>query len=161
MDIQWEEPPATASIVGSGKHAGRYLDFALALQQRVGAWAVLPSDNTRTEKGASATAQNIRRGKVKGFTPAGAYETAVQGTKIWVRYKDQPEAPEGALPHQGGQDEAPSDRPDPADVRAWAKDQGIKVNDRGALPKHVFDRYAEAIANGETGLGLTVVRDSS
>ena len=161
MDIQWEEPPAYAAIVGSGKQPGRYLHFALALRERPGKWAVLPSDGQeRTVKGANATAQNIRRGKVKGFTPAGAYETAVHETKIWVRFKEDQEAEKkdeakSELPKQ----KAESSEPSVGEVRAWAKKQGIDVPDRGMISRELFDRYDEALQRGEHGLGMRVVRD--
>lgn len=31
-----------------------------------------------------------------------------------------------------------------SDVRAWAKAQGLDVNDRGAVPKHIIDMYKKA-----------------
>lgn len=33
---------------------------------------------------------------------------------------------------------------DPADVRAWARDQGMKVSDRGRVPANVVEAYREA-----------------
>jgi hypothetical protein len=33
---------------------------------------------------------------------------------------------------------------DPAAVRAWAKSQGLKVNERGRIPAEIVDRYTAA-----------------
>jgi hypothetical protein len=33
---------------------------------------------------------------------------------------------------------------DPAAVRAWAKSQGLKVNERGRIPADIVDRYTAA-----------------
>ena len=33
---------------------------------------------------------------------------------------------------------------DPADVRTWARDQGMKVSDRGRVPAHIMEAYREA-----------------
>lgn len=151
MDIEWEDPPEHAAMVGSGQHQGKYLEFALAIREFPGKWAVLPTGagESRTEKGAMATAQNIRRGKVKGFK-AGQYDTAVKGTKIWVRYK------EGLPPVTNGDSGPPSDVSEPHDdwpeakvVRAWAIGKGMDVPDRGRLPKKFFEAYEQAVARGE------------
>ncbi len=37
--------------------------------------------------------------------------------------------------------------PDPADVRAWAKREGIEVNDKGRVPEEVTNRYKLAMAD--------------
>lgn len=34
--------------------------------------------------------------------------------------------------------------PDPADVRAWAKSQGLAVSERGRIPASLLDQYAAA-----------------
>jgi hypothetical protein len=33
---------------------------------------------------------------------------------------------------------------DPAAVRAWAKSQGLKVNERGRIPADIVERYTAA-----------------
>jgi hypothetical protein len=37
-----------------------------------------------------------------------------------------------------------TDRPNPSQVRAWAKDQGITVNDRGRVPRELIVRFQAA-----------------
>ncbi|WP_433329736.1 histone-like nucleoid-structuring protein Lsr2 [Spirillospora sp. CA-294931] len=44
-----------------------------------------------------------------------------------------------------GRQRSASNRERSAEIRAWAKDRGIKVNERGRIPAHVIERYeAEA-----------------
>lgn len=157
MEIQWEEPPEYANVIGTGGGTGRYLEFALTLRQHPGRWAVLPGDQKRTEKGAMATAQNIRRGKVKGFKP-NQYDTAIHGTKIWVRYKtDQPAASTdptpgaspSASPRRSGSSADADTGPDAKVVRAWAIAQGEDVPERGRLPRRFIDSFEQAVARGE------------
>lgn len=148
MEIKWEDPPEHAARIGSGKHRGKYLELALALREQPGRWALLHVEGqTRTEKGANATAQNIRRGKVKGFTPAGAYETAVDGTKIWVRFKGAAtQSDEGEEDEEEGEDgDEASIMADPARVREWAANNGFKVPARGRLPRQLVEAYSAAV----------------
>lgn len=160
MDIEWEEPPREV-LESQGRHPGRYLEFALALREHPGRWAVLPG-GARTEKSSKGTAQNIRRGQVKGFT-RGDYEAVAQGPKVWVRYQPK-DRPAGGEPSTE-EDESATSTPvravpttPAAKVRAWAKDHGIEVPDRGRLPEEVWERYAAAINAGETGLPVRAVR---
>lgn len=162
MDIEWEDPPEVALLRSTGP--GKYVEFAVALRDHPGRWAVLPNyeGHTRTEKGAKATAQNIKRGKVKGM-PAGQYETAVQDGKVWVRYSPpaagevaQEDAPPPAA--KAAKPAVDESKVDPAKVRAWARKQGLGVPDRGRLPDDVLDRYAAALERGEVGLPMRVVR---
>lgn len=155
MEIEWEDPPEHAVMVGSGQHAGKYLDFALGLREHPGKWGVLPTgeSETRTEKGAMATAQNIRRGKVKGFK-AGQYDTAIHGTKIWVRFKEnQPPSATGSggesQSSEGTAEDSHEDWPEAKVVRAWAIGRGMDVPERGRLPKRYFEEYEQAAARGE------------
>ena len=182
MDIQWEEPPAHAHFVGSGKRPGRYVEWALALRQHPGKWAVLPGDN-KTKASADGTAQNIRRGVTKGFAPKGSYETAVDGTKIWVRYvgKDESaseptQAESASEPTQAESASEPTQAESPKDsesgptddgegvpkglaanVRAWAKGRGIDVPDRGRISNELIEQYSQALQAGENGLHLRSV----
>lgn len=156
-DIQWEEPPAHA-ILGPGQHRGRYAEIATALRENPGRWALLPSPTgERTEKGAAATAQNIRRGKVKGFEAGQkVFETAVDGVKVYVRVKpdvDEAEAtqPEGESDEQSEEEEEAGDGPGgkaiASDIRAWARERGMDVPDRGRLPREITDAYLNAPEN--------------
>lgn len=149
MTIKWEEPPAHATIVGSGLHRGKYAELATALKENPSRWAKLPDydGKPRTEKGAAATAQNIRRGKVKGFEVKrgqGKFETAVSGVEVWVRF----------VPASPDDEEEPEDEEDEArvaeavaksqrtkKVRAWAKTKGMTVPDRGRLPDGVWEAW--------------------
>lgn len=148
MNIEWEEPPAEVleRHLGGG-HKAKYLDVAVALRDHPGRWAVLPSlTGGRTEKGAAATAQNVRRGQVKGFT-RGQYDAVAHGTKVYVRYRDEASREEG--PEDGEADAPPTPRPparaaDSATVRAWAQKQGLTVTSRGRLPDELYERYEAA-----------------
>jgi hypothetical protein len=153
MEIQWEEPPAHANVLGESA-SGRYLAFALALREYPGRWAVLPATRPRTEKSALAAANNIRRGKTKGFKP-NQYDAAVHEGTIWVRFKESAAVP----PDEAEASTAPSEpeeerdstdwTPDPARVRTWAIEQGMEVPQRGRLPKRCFEAYEQAVARGE------------
>jgi nucleoid-associated protein Lsr2 len=46
-------------------------------------------------------------------------------------------------PARGGR-RAPGSGPDPAEVREWAKAQGIQVKDRGRVPAELVARFKEA-----------------
>ena len=167
MKIQWEEPPSSAHIVGSGRKPGRYAAFAEALQENEGEWAVLPpmddKGTERTPASANGLAQNIRRGEVKGFKK-GEYETAIQGSKVWVRYigpqvevtrRERPRAVP-SQPTSADEDDDPGlsagdlSKITPR-VRQWAKDHGHDVPDRGRLPQKYYRMWAE-----ETGAQLPV-----
>lgn len=39
---------------------------------------------------------------------------------------------------------------DPSEVRAWARDQGLEVSARGAIPSHITEAYDAIHANGST-----------
>lgn len=41
----------------------------------------------------------------------------------------------------------PAGRPDPKAVRAWAKDQGMDINERGRVSKEIFDAYVKEHPN--------------
>lgn len=143
MDITWEEPPVHAKK--PGEHKGRYVEFASELAKHPGRWAVLPAQS-QSEKGAAATAQNIRRGKLKGFTK-GEYETALSGTKIYVRFIAEEDRDGGEDDDAGAGDEQP-DRPqrnpDTGEVRAWAAANGYDLPDRGRIPTSVRVAFNEA-----------------
>lgn len=160
MDIQWEEPPETAVLRSRGG-GGKYIDLAIGLREHPGRWALLPSDTERSEKGAAATAQNLRRGKIKGFDK-GLYESAHQGHKVWVRYMPPPEGSEAPQGDAGGASDDASGTPKPpaADVRAWATKQGLDVPKAGRLPDDLLTKYSEALARGEVGLPLRVLRSA-
>lgn len=136
MDIQWEEPPAELlERVPGGK--AHYAEFAAALKEHKDKWAVMPppkAKTERTEKSAAAVAQNIRRGKIQGFT-RGEFQAVAKGSKVWVRYtgpKELPEAP--PLKHDDIARRA----------RAWARDQGMNVSTRGNLSQDIIDAYCRA-----------------
>lgn len=171
MKIQWEQPPEHLLIQGTGRQPGRYVEFAVAIREHPGRWAVLPdySEATRrTEKGAKATAQNIKRGKVKGFITK-QYETLVDGTKVFVRYvgpdgqavagepAEESEATAGVAETPDGEEDEEDSLP-PQDslaprIRAWARANGIAVPERGRISRDVIDRYMkETRENHRRGL---------
>ena len=132
-EIKWAEPPSYALFVGSGKQPGRYMEFAAQLKESPKRWAVLPGGDKTSENSAKATAQNIRRGKIKGFDD-GKFETAVDGLTIYVRFVGKPE-PKVDTPDDDGA--APA-------IRDWARTQGLEVPDRGRLPAHLVEAYRSA-----------------
>lgn len=67
------------------------MKFALALKDNPGQWAVLPAEYTSASS-AKAAAQNLRRGKVKGFEPDGAFTTAIDDLTIYVKFVEEEEA---------------------------------------------------------------------
>lgn len=160
MDIQWEDPPQ--HVLQGRREIGKYREFAAALREHKGRWAVLPSPSTRTEKGAKGTALNIKRGNMTDFRPKGAWDAVADGTKIWVMYKGEEDAekqPEQKPRQQKARAPQSDDGPTVGEVRAWAKQQGMDVADRGVLSPEIFDKYREAVERGESGLGMRVVRD--
>lgn len=141
MDITWEEPPPHAKRPGSGQKPGRYAKIATALRQNPGRWALI--GKATSEKSAEGTANNIRRGKVKGFElpedSDASFDVAVDEFKIYVRYLE--DAEEGAVGVRVIREE---DAPSRGEIRAWARENGFQVAVRGALPKEILDAYNEA-----------------
>jgi len=60
------------------------MDEAAQLRDRPGEWALLMTKDTPSK--ASDLAGNIRRGIMKAFQPAGAFEATIRGRDVWVRY---------------------------------------------------------------------------
>lgn len=151
MDIEFEDPPEAALI---RRHPGRYVEFAIALREHQGKWALLPSDEPRTEKGAQAAAQNLRRGVTKGFRK-GEYDAVADGGKVYVKFL-------GAQPEGEGEESEDSgeEKPDKLDaddrnpelarqVRAWARHNGFDVPLRGRMPDKVWQAFYDAQGGGE------------
>jgi hypothetical protein len=83
MDVNWEDPPATA--VRPGRRAGgRYGPFAAELRAKPDHSARI-TDFASTEK-ARNFAGLVEKGKPRGFEPAGAYVAVWDGTTVWVKY---------------------------------------------------------------------------
>jgi hypothetical protein len=152
VDIEFEDPPEAALL---RKQPGRYVEFAIALREHQGKWAVLPSDEPRTEKGAQAAAQNLRRGVTKGFRK-GEYDAVADGGKVYVKFLGpKPEAEEG----EEGQEEGQEDKLDADDrnpelarqVRAWARHNGFDVPTRGRMPDKVWQAFYAARGKPESG----------
>jgi hypothetical protein len=136
MDIEWADPPPDA-VFRARNQGGRYTELALALQGRPDTWAKVPEDEGRGEKTAQNLAANIRRGKVKGFTPAGAYEAVNDGASVYVRYLT-PKEP-------GDEDEADPDAVDPKEVREWARANGWPdLGPRGRIGGEILEAYQAA-----------------
>lgn len=142
VKLNFEEPPEHILATAGRGMPGRYVEFAVALRDHQDKWAVLPTpDNaTRTEKGAKATAQNIRRGKVKGFT-AGEYQAVTDGHKVWVRYVGAAEPSSGAGDTDDDADDEGARRSMAPLIRQWAMEQGLNIPERGRLPREIVDAY--------------------
>lgn len=154
-ELVWETPPTEAIERAAGR-GGHYLDVALALRERPGQWARIPREYATVDS-ARNTAQNMRRGHVKGFTK-GDYELVPgeHGGKpaIWARYIKAVDAP---APETNG--DKPSTEEEDGDddpvskeylaaikaynpkVREWARGQGLEVPERGRLPQALRERY--------------------
>lgn len=140
-EIQWAAPPATAIFNGGTR--GRYAAFSDALRGRPGEWAVFPREGGSSSSASSAAA-NIRAGKTKGFEPKGAFETAVDGATIYVRFVGEPsQAGEPANSDALGEHDEVTKGPTGAEVRAWAKAQGMEPRP-GRLPAELWRAYKEA-----------------
>lgn len=151
-DIIWEPPPQ-AALDAQVVHRSQYGELALALRQRKGEWAKVNRVYS-TADSAKNTAQNMRRGVVKGFVK-GEYEVLAHDRQIWVRYTGpadsasapqtrakpaSPSAPQTQSPaptpkqaldrapvedpHDDGSADDGDPRSFPARVRAWAKLHG-------------------------------------
>jgi hypothetical protein len=92
-------------------------------------------------KSAEGIANNIRRGKTKGFE-GGKYETAVDELKIYVRFLGNDEGEDGTAPTSRVRDD--EDGPSRGEIRSWARDNGFQVAVRGAIPREVLDAYYAA-----------------
>ena len=136
-DIQWEDPPEHALTI---RRKTTYTDFAQALRQRPGQWAIAPGERASADS-AKNTAANILNGRMKDF-PKGECQAVVDGPKLYVRYRDPV-----AVEHEGGGEEIAvgSQQHRAADVRAWAKENGFSdIGDKGRLPQHVIAAFEEA-----------------
>jgi len=133
--IVWEEPPEEVLLRAQG--GGQYVEAALALRARPGEWGLLPTaGRVQSESSAKGMAQSIRRGKTKGFAvPAssGSYEAVADGVKVWARFMPKADDDE-----EGAREPIRSLAPR---VRAWAKEKGMEVPDRGRLPESVMDAF--------------------
>lgn len=160
MEIIWEDPSATAL---ARNKPGKYVEFAVALREHPKKWARLPGE-PRTEKGAAGAAQNIKRGQTAGFA-RGEYdavpdEIEVEGQKEWhvyVQFLGEVRAPaakptpsgepggSGEEDGNGGHDMTAGEQPrrsaTPDVVRAWAREHGYTVPDRGRLPETIWEAY--------------------
>lgn len=148
--ITWAEPPASARF--AGQKPGAYKEFADALRQNPQKWAILPGERKSNES-AKGTAQNIRRGVVKGFTK-GEFETAVDDTKIYVRFISiQQPAEDSAVEgvDEDDNDDPDDPGPDSRRVRAWAKANGFDLPERGRMPAEVHEAYRKAHAVYQQG----------
>lgn len=171
MEIEWEEPREEALLRHQGG-SGRYINFALGLRKHPERWAKFPGP-LASLKSAQLAGQNIRRGKTKGFEPAGHFEALADeledGTiKLYVRYAPPLEvedgtsegqsAPQGtsvppASPAPGRRPEPAPDRPEASRIREWARANGFTVPDRGRMPQAVYDAYNNAMDEHEEGRG--------
>jgi len=157
MDIKWEEPPQEVILRSRAGSGAKFLDFAMQLRKHESRWAVLPVEQPyATLASAQSAAQNIRRGVTKAFAPKGAYEAVAgpvgegeEGAKIWVRFVGDPQPDDATPPDSEDEGEARIEVVDFArKVRAWARENGLSVTERGRLPDSVYAAYAEA--TGET-----------
>jgi hypothetical protein len=146
MEIKWEDPPETA--LGHTRNT-KYRPIANELRKHPGRWAFLdPGDAGRTEKGASATAQNIRRGVMVAF-PKDEFEAVSEGDKVWVRcLPKKEEGEEGEEKARTPVKDDDDDEPPLGEVRKWAKANGFPVADRGVLSRELIEQYKVARQRG-------------
>lgn len=79
----------------------------------------------------------------KAYTVDLTEEEKAEFAKTLSKYIDVAEEAEVSV---GGQQTIPaqSTGPDPSKVRAWARETGIEVNDKGRVPHSVVARYLKA-----------------
>lgn len=137
--IIWQDPPEDALL---GAARGRYKAFARALRENPQRWALLPGPEKKSVDSAKGTAMNIRSGRVQGFAK-NLYETAVDGTKIFVRYIGPPGESEPEVEDESGQGDSAvhADSGRGAMIRQWARGQGKEVGDKGRLPQSLIDAF--------------------
>lgn len=136
-DIVWEDPPESALNV---RRRTPYTEFAQALRAQPGKWAIMPGART-TEGSAKNMAQNVLRGKMRDF-PKGEFETAVDGAKVYVRHVMSSATDEHADVVLGQRSY------NPKTIRAWARENGFEVPDRGRLPDNIIAAFQEAQEEG-------------
>lgn len=166
MEIQWERPPEAVVLRARSGQGAKYVDFAIALREHPGEWAVLPAD-LPSAKSAGLLCQNIRRGVQKAFAPKGSFEAVYEDTKVWVRCLPEDQRPPAPAPAQPAADVDDGDKspeppreeaqqPAPAaaagdaiapKIRAWAREHGYEVPERGRLPRDITDAFF--VANPE------------
>ena len=94
--------------------------------------------------------RNTRTGRIVDLAPEEAKAAGIpsphrppaRGPR-WVPVDDEPQ---GDTTGDDGDDQADGDKtaPRPAEVRAWAREQGIDVPARGKVPPEIIERYLEA-----------------
>jgi hypothetical protein len=146
--VKWGDLPTTAKVIGQERRRSRYGEFADELRNNVGRWAQLPTA-AQTEVGAESTARKIWRGRLVDFA-AGRFETAVDGTDVWVRCVDAK-----AKPRDEGPGvivvPIPDGMPTEKDIRTWAYANDIPVPSRGRVPNEVRNAYALAAQERKAG----------
>lgn len=90
--------------------------------------------------------RNTRTGRIVDLAPEEAKAAGIpsphrppaRGPR-WVPVDDEPQGDT-----TGDQADGDKTAPRPAEVRAWAREQGIDVPARGKLPPEIVERYLEA-----------------
>ena len=82
--VVWEDPPPQAG--GSGSRVV-YTEEVAALRSRPGEWGRIPVRRSG-ERAATMLADNIRRGLLAAFRPAGSFEAKAFQGQVWARYTD-------------------------------------------------------------------------
>lgn len=73
--IVWKAPPNSAR---------KYSRESDQMRNRPGEWAQFP--DTQTPRSAYNLADNIRRGRLVAFAPAGSFEAIARNCSVWARY---------------------------------------------------------------------------
>ncbi len=138
-DIQWRTPP---EHVLNQQRRTQYDDFADALKQRPQEWAVLPGEKGSVDS-ARSTALNIRNGRMSAFKPKGQWEAVTDGTTIYVRFKGEPST-EGEDVQQEHVEVEGGRKVEASVIRAWARENGFDMPERGRLGANVIAAFEEA-----------------
>ncbi len=147
-EIVWQTPPTHAL---QQQRRTKYDEFADALKARPGEWAVLPGTKATVDS-AKSTAMNIRNGRMSAFKPKGKWDVVVDGKTIYVRYMgdDAQATTEGEDVQQQDHVEVEGGHKVEASViRAWARENGFDVPERGRLGANVIAAFEEAQDSGE------------
>lgn len=106
--VNWIDPPDTADV----QHRTRstYQGVVAELVRHPGRWARLADRSSRS--GAYQFAKSVAAGRASAFRPEGAFESAWEGTAVWVRYIGDPDD-QDAEPFTPPDDEEGKEAPAP------------------------------------------------
>jgi hypothetical protein len=134
---------ATADVTHATAHGPPFRERSNRMARRVE--VVLLCDAHGAEHEAVATIRASLNGTEKELDVCEEAEAEVQELiGSWLQLGRNPKglAPARRASPRRRTEVVDADKPDPAKVRAWAKENGVTVNPRGRIPQAVLDEYA-------------------